>query len=169
MSGAPEKVLIIGVGNELLGDEGLGVHVARSLLAERASLPPHVDVLEAGTSLLDFLPAMPQYSRVIIVDAVRAGQKPGTVYRAETLNDFAAQLETSPPLSLHQWSLFETLRAAENLRLLPKRLSLVGAEPEQIELRMDLSPELKRAAARIISLLLEEVGVPRLSEQPKTT
>ncbi len=164
MSHEGEKVLIVGVGNELLGDEGLGVHVARSLLAAQAS-PPQVEVLEAGTSLLDVVQEMSRYSRVIIVDAVRAGQEPGTLYRAETLADLAGHLETILPISLHQWSLIETLRAAETLGLLPGQLTLVGAEPESIAPGTELSPRLARAAQRITSMLLKELGVPARPEQ----
>lgn len=157
MSCEAGKVLVVGVGNELLGDEGLGMHVARSLLAERASLPSQVDVLPAGTSLLDFVQEMSRYSRVIIVDAVHNGQKPGTIYRVETLAELARQLETLPPISLHEWSLIETLRAAEELGLLPAQLTLIGAEPESIAPSAELTPMLARAAQQIVSMLLEEL------------
>ena len=62
---AREKTLIVGIGNELLGDEGFGVHVARALLA-LPSLPCGVEVMEAGTCLLEVLPLLPQFARVIL-------------------------------------------------------------------------------------------------------
>jgi len=158
MSLPGEKVLIVGIGNELLGDEGLGVHVARSLLGAKASLPPQVEVLDAGTALLDLLPEMSRYSRVILVDAVRAGQEAGRIYRLESLADFAGQLDTNPRMSLHQWDLMETLRVAEMLGLLPKKLSLVGAEPESIAPGTELSPKLTQAAEKIVSILLDEAS-----------
>jgi hydrogenase maturation protease len=157
MSSDADSVLIVGLGNELLGDEGLGVHVARSLLAARDSLPAHVTVLEAGTSLLDVLPEMPRYARVILVDAVRTGRRPGTLCRAELSADSITQQEASAPVSLHQWGVMETLRAAKLLKLLPARLSLVGAEPERIGPGTELSPALARARERITSILLDEL------------
>jgi hydrogenase maturation protease len=163
MSSETDKVLVVGVGNALLGDEGLGVHVARSLLAAKASLPAHVEVFEAGTSLFDLLPEMSRYSRVIIVDAVRAGQEPGTVYRSASLAEAADEPETTAPISLHQWGLAETLRAAKMLGMLPQQLLLVGAEPENISPGTELSPKLARAAERIVSLVVAEasaVGEP---------
>ncbi len=163
-----QKVLVVGIGNELLGDEGLGVHVARSLLAElapmgsgRASLPLHVDVLVAGTSLLNIVPEMPRYARVIIVDAIQNNQRPGTLYRVDTLAELAGELEASVPLSLHEWNLIETLRAAEMLGLLPGKITLIGAEPESLAPSTELSPSLARAAKQIASILLEELGASR--------
>lgn len=150
-----ETVLIVGIGNELLGDEGLGVHVARALLAARSSLPPHVDVIEAGTALLDVLPEMARYSCVILVDAVQTGNEPGTVYRTEAVADFAGQF-TLPPVSLHQWGVLETLWAARALGLEPEQLILVGAEPESLAPSTQLSPKLQQAAEKILSLLVEE-------------
>lgn len=153
-----KTVLIVGVGNALLSDEGLGVHVARALLDARASLPPQVDVLDAGTALLDVLPEMYRYAQVILVDAVRAGREPGTLCRAELGADLAGPAGFPPPVSLHQWDLLETLRIAALLGQLPKQLTLVGAEPECLAPGTELSPKLKRAAQQIASLLRAETG-----------
>lgn len=158
-----EKILIVGVGNELLRDEGLGVHVARSLLAMKPSLPPHVDVLEAGTSLLDVLPRMPLYSRVIIVDAVRAGKRAGGLHRIETTDEFTESFESGASVSLHEMGVVEALRVASMLGLKPKKLLIVGAEPENIEPGTELSPRLDRAARKIISMLLSEIGGARIA------
>lgn len=154
---ARPRVLIVGVGNELLGDEGLGVHVARTLLARRNSLPAGVDVIEAGTSLLDLLGELARCERVILVDAVRAGGEPGTIYWLEPAKGLAADAPEPAPLSLHEWSLLEALRAAEKLHLLPPELSLVGAEPQATELSLQLSPAVERAARGIVATLTEEL------------
>ncbi len=159
----PDTILIVGVGNELLRDEGLGVHVVRSLLAGKTALPPHVGVLEAGTSLLDVLPRMRLYLRVIIVDAVRAGKVAGSIHHVEVTDELAGSLRTGPPVSLHEWGVMETLRVAAMLGLLPERLFIVGAEPERIEPGTQLSPRLARAAKKIVSMLLSEIGEPRFA------
>jgi hydrogenase maturation protease len=156
MADPTKTVLVIGTGNELLGDEGLGVHVARALLA-RDGLPEHVEVLEAGTALLDLLPHMSRYPQVILVDAVRAGQEPGSLYRLEIVAGSALQPVSYPPVSLHEWGILETLHAAETLGLMPGQLTLLGAEPEIVEPSLELSPRLARAAAQIVALLLDEV------------
>jgi hydrogenase maturation protease len=155
MTASAETVLIVGTGNELLGDEGLGIHVVRSLVA-RTSLPAHVEVIEAGTALLDLLPEMARCSRVILIDAIRAGGEPGTLYRLEIVAGSVLQTDTSLPVSLHQWGILETLRSAEMLDLMPQQLTLLGAEPESVELGLELSPRLTKAAEKIVAILLQE-------------
>jgi hydrogenase maturation protease len=155
-AGEEQKVLVVGIGNELLGDEGLGVHVARRLAAAKDSLPPHVEVIEGGTSLFDLLPALSRCARVTIVDAVRAGREPGSIYRLERL-DVADQCAGGPPVSLHDWGVLETLQAGRMLGMLPAWVSLIGAEPESIAPGTKLSPRLEQAAGRIVSMLLAEL------------
>jgi len=158
MSGAKRTVLIVGVGNELLGDEGFGVHVAQLLQAAPA-LPAHVEVLEAGTALLDVVQEMSRYFHVFIVDAVRAGREPGTLYRVD-LTGAGSQQPSAPFMSLHEWGVMETLLVAEKLGLLPERVTLIGAEPENVEPGMTLSPRLAQAAEEVVSRLWEEVLSP---------
>lgn len=153
-----ERILIVGVGNELLGDEGLGVHVVRALQAMRPALPGHVDVLEAGTSLMDALPRMVSYARVIIVDAVQAGKRPGSIHRIEAGRGFEKQWGCGGVVSLHELGVAETLEIGALMGLRPKSLLMVGAEPERIEPGMELSPRLVHAAKRIVSMLLSEAG-----------
>ena len=158
MNASGDRMLIVGMGNELLSDEGLGIHVVRSLLDTRSSLPAEVQILEAGTALLDALEEMSGYPRVILVDAVRAGRDPGTLYRWEVVSDSIRRFETLPPTSLHDWDLIDTLRASEMLGLLPKNITLFGAEPEFLEPGMELSPKVARAAEQLIAILREEVS-----------
>jgi hydrogenase maturation protease len=170
MSGDLESVLVVGAGNELLGDEGLGVHVARRLLAARSLLPAHVAVLECGTCLFDVVPEMSRHSHVIIVDAIRGGREAGTVYRAEIPGDLNGQFPATPLLSLHQWGVMETLQAAKLLGLAPPRITVFGAEPEHVHPSLEPSPALARAEAEIFATLLSELGAERAratSESPK--
>jgi hydrogenase maturation protease len=156
-AGSSGTMLIVGVGNELLGDEGLGVHVARSLLQRSPPLPPHVEVVDAGTALLDVLPEMARHSRVVIVDAIRTGKEPGTLYRAEVDSSFLGNTDSVLPLSLHQWDLLETLRVGQTLGLLPAQLTVLGAEPENISPGTRLSHRLAQAAENIVAGLLTEI------------
>ena len=151
-----DTTLVIGVGNELFGDEGLGVHVAR-LLASQPSLPGSVEVIEAGTSLFDFVPEFPRYSRVILVDAVRAGNPPGTIWRADSVADLDDETEATSFLSLHGWGVVESLHAAKKLGMVPQRLTIIGAEPETTEPGIGLSPTLSQAALRIVAVIRKEI------------
>ncbi|HSL24471.1 MAG TPA: hydrogenase maturation protease [Vicinamibacterales bacterium] len=153
MAAAPDRTLIVGVGNILLADEGLGVHVVRALLSADAALPSEVDLLDAGTALLSVLSELPRYARVIVVDAIRAGGRPGSVYQLDLRA--ALQEPKRPPdqYSLHQCELMDALLVASRLELLPGELFLVGAEPATCAPATDLSPALARAAERIVSML----------------
>jgi hydrogenase maturation protease len=158
--------LVVGVGNALLGDEGFGVHVARMLEATRG-LPPGVRVLEAGTALFDFVPEFARAERVMVVDAIRGGRPPGTLYRLELGSGLLADEEPELGLSLHDWGVLEALRGAKRLGLAPRRLSIVGAEPESLKPGLTLTPTLERARDRLVTRLLAELaGRRRLRTEP---
>ena len=150
-----ERVLIVGIGNLLLSDEGLGVHVVGALLSGSTPLPPGVDVIDAGTSLLDVLPELARYERVIIVDAVRGGGQAGTVYRIDLRAELRSEAAPRVRLSLHQWETMDALRAAQTLGLLPREILLIGAEPARLDTGIGLSEALARAAERIVRMLID--------------
>jgi hydrogenase maturation protease len=153
-----ESVLVVGIGNELLGDEGLGVHVARALQARKDELPRSVEVIDAGTSLLDLPAVVARFPRVILVDAIHADQEPGTVYRIDDAADLALSGELSPAISLHECSAADMLRMLRIMGIAIPHLSLIGAEPANIHPSLDLSPEVRAAAERIVSMLIGELG-----------
>ena len=159
MGDTAERVLIVGIGNLLLGDEGLGVHVARALLSADTMLPPSVEVIDAGTALMEVLPQLVGYDRWIVVDAVRGGEEPGTIYRLDLRAELDAPDE-STPLSLHQCDATDALRVAQVIGLLPSRIELIGAEPDRLDPGVELSPALTRAAVAIVSLLVRETALP---------
>lgn len=150
------RTLVIGAGNLLLGDEGLGVHAARALLA--APFSPGCDVVEAGTSLFEALAGAQSYDRVVLIDAIAAGGAPGTVYRME-IADIDSDLERAPaPLSLHEWSIADSLHAARLAGVLPRCIFIIGAEPAVIEPGMTLSPPASAALGKILGLLARDLG-----------
>jgi hydrogenase maturation protease len=155
------RTLIVGVGNELLGDEGLGVHVARHLLSSPDALPSSVDVVEAGTALFSVLGEASAYGRVILVDAVSTSRPPGTMYRLELDGEVEPGLSEPARFSLHEQDLFATLVDAKLMGLLPTRLTLFGVEPARVRPALNLSPALRRALPRIVSAVLAEATDPR--------
>lgn len=147
------RTLIAGVGNVLLGDEGIGVHAVRALLC--GELPAGADAVDAGTALGDLLGELPRYRTLILVDAVRGGGVPGTLYRMEV---------TSPdelagprrPLSLHEFGVAEALAQARALGVLPPRVALLGMEPARIGPGMELSETAARALPELVKIIREE-------------
>lgn len=167
MISSRDRTLIVGVGNLLLGDEGLGVHVAQALMAAPTRLPAGVDVIDAGTSLLDVLGELPRYDRVIIVDAMQCGDEPGAIRMLE-IPDPTALRRGAPVASLHQLELLDALAAAADLGLLPADLILIGAEVQSVSPGIALSSSCAVAAGRIVEWLRTREardGRPRMSRQ----
>jgi hydrogenase maturation protease len=146
-----KKILILGVGNLILRDEGVGVHAVREL--EKRDLPAHVKVIDGGTYLMDLLNVIQEAERIIVIDALRGGGKPGTVYRV-TPDDLMA--ETERTLSLHQVGLLEVLGMVRQLGGEPHAV-IIGVEPKEISWGMELTPEVEAKLPRVIDAVFEEL------------
>lgn len=132
----PEKVVVLGVGNLLMSDEGLGVRCVLEL--ERAGgLPAGVRVVEGGTSTHELLEDLEDLDVLVIVDAVAAGQQPGAVLRFEGSQVPAAFSNTFSP---HQHGINDLLASLAFLGRAPRRVILLGVQPERLALGMELSP-----------------------------
>ena len=145
--------LVAGVGNVLLGDEGIGVHAVRELMAQGP--PGGVDAIDAGTALGDLLGELPRYRALILVDAVHGGGRAGDLYRFEirSRDDLAS---AAAPVSLHEFGVAEALDQARTLGLLPPRVVLLGMEPARLEPGMELSPACARALPELLRRIRAE-------------
>jgi hydrogenase maturation protease len=148
------SVLILGIGNLLLSDEGVGVHAVRAL-AQR-DLPPGVDLLDGGTSGADLVDHLEGRAKVIVIDAASGDAPPGAVYRCEARD----LLEQEEPLSLHEFGLLDSLRMAERLGCAPQRVVVLGVQPATLEPGLELSPEVGAALPAILALALKEALAP---------
>lgn len=153
----PERqsnVLILGIGNLLLSDEGVGVHAVRRL-AQR-ELPPGVEVLDGGTSGADLVDHLDGRNKVVVIDAASGDGPPGTVYRCEARE----LIEQEGSLSLHEFGLADSLHMAERLGCAPQRVIVLGVQPATMEPGLDLSPEVAAVLPGIIRLALAEAAAP---------
>ncbi len=144
--------LVLGVGNILLGDEGVGVRVIQAMKEKK--LPGNVELLDGGTASLDLLDSLSNREKVIIVDAVKGGGKPGTLYHF-SLCDITAERKNLN--SLHQIGLLETLAMAEYLGCAPHHVTIYGIEPKKVDWGLELSPEVAAVVPRVIELLMAEL------------
>lgn len=145
-----KRIVIIGVGNLLLGDEGIGIHVVEEL--SKRNLPANVEVIDGGTGGVALLSLMEGAGKVIIVDAVLGGNSPGKIYvlDAERLMKGVVKF-----ISLHEMDLLSTLMIGRELGKLPPELILVGVEPKNYEeYNMDLSPEVKAVIPKVIEVII---------------
>ena len=149
---SPKRIVVIGVGNLLQKDEGIGIHAVKAL--QEMQLPDNVTIIDGGTSP-DILACTRGGDRLIIVDAARAGGDPGAIYRFQP-DDLIA--ERGAAVSVHE------LGVPQNLRLMllsgnePSEVVIIGIEPKEIEWGIELSPELEMKIPEIISVVLKEIS-----------
>jgi len=146
------KTLILGLGNILLSDEGVGVHVVH-LLRERYQFP-QVEVLDGGTLALDLLPYVEDTDRLLIVDAVQMDAPPGTVARlAGEEVPAVLNLKYSP----HQMGVSDLLAAARLLGRYPAELVLWGIQPASLDVGLELSPAVAAQVETVVQNVLAEL------------
>ncbi len=147
------STLVLGVGNILLSDEGVGVRIVEAMKGRELS--DNVELFDGGTASVDLLDSLANRDKVIIIDAVKGGNKPGTLYRF-TPDDIAIQRQAFT--SLHQVGLLETLTMAEYLNCTPREVIIFGIEPKKVSWGLELSPEVTGVVPRVIELVLSELG-----------
>jgi hydrogenase maturation protease len=151
--------LILGVGNLLMADEGVGIQVVQRL-QESVNLPETVQVLDGGTLGMDLLYYLEGTRRLLIVDAVETGCEPGTVIRLEN-DEVPAHL--SAKMSPHQMGIPDMLFAAKLRDLYPEKIVLLGVQPESLEPSLDLSPTVGALVEPLVQQIVTELvkwGVP---------
>jgi hydrogenase maturation protease len=152
---APPKIVILGVGNLLLSDEGVGVHVANELL--QLDLPAGVSVVEGGTDGLGLIDIITEADRLIVVDAVKGGGAPGSIYHFDI--DEVRGCPSGFQTSAHQIGILEVINLSGLIGQQPYT-TVIGVEPKSLEMSMELSPEVKDKIPRIIELVLDELKPP---------
>jgi len=161
MTDAPKPIRIVGVGNILMGDDGLGPTLIQ-LLSSRYDFPDHVELVDGGTPGLDFLPYISHARSVLVLDTVSSKGTPGEIriYRDGEI------IGSAPPprMSPHQPGLRESLMATELTDASPDEIVLIGVIPETIEQGTTLSAAVQSAVDDVIDTVLEELD--RLDASP---
>ncbi len=153
------RTLVLGLGNVLLHDEGIGVWVAESL-RRRFEFPASVTVLEGGTLGLDLLPWLDGVERLLLIDAVGLGGAPGSTARLEG-DRVPAVLDVK--ISPHQVGIRDLVAAARLVGSEPAQVVLWGMEPGRIDPGTGFSPRVAEALPALRAEVLEELrrwGVP---------
>ena len=139
----PASVLILGIGNYLVGDEGVGVHAVHAL--EKETWPAYVQVLDGGTGGFQLLDFFRTYSRIILIDATRDGAPAGTVrcFPARTPADFP------PARGAHDIGLRDLLSAAALLGPLPRIDVVTISVTDLVPMKLELSPAVAAALPEV--------------------
>jgi len=150
------QVAIIGIGNILCSDEGVGIHVINDINHE--ALNSNVKVFDCGTSGIAVLEAMDDTEKAIIIDAVSSGRKPGTIHLYTMEDLLRMEDKTLKLVSLHQFDLMATLKLGmtTNAYKMPCRIIIIGVEVKSLESSMDLSDEVTKALPKVIETVIHE-------------
>lgn len=153
-----KSVTVLGIGNTIFHDEGLGVHILPLLEEKLACFGGQVEIIEGATDGIRLLGPIEDTDQLIIIDAMNGGKEPGTVYRVES-DDIPAYYGLK--MSVHQLGFHEVLMAAKIRERLPARMVMFGVQPQLLEFGIGLTEQVEAAlpevANRIAALVREWV------------
>jgi hydrogenase maturation protease len=159
-------VLVLGLGNVLLADDGVGVRAVAALERDFEP-PPGVRILDGGTLGLALLGELAEARRIVLVDAVATGDPPGTLVRVD---GDEVEPAVRGRLSPHQIGVADLLDALRLLDRIPESITLIGLTPATIELSTELSPAVASALPALIATVAAELfalGRPLVSLTPE--
>ncbi len=148
------KTCLIGLGNILMQDDGIGVHAVREI-ERRFRFSPQIAIVDGGTLGLALLPLIEGYGRVLFVDAVEAGREPGAVIVREG-EEVPACLGAQ--VSVHQAGLADLLYAARMAGMMPPEVCLVGIQPQAVGLGLEPTPLLRDKREELITSVLARLA-----------
>ena len=146
-------IAVFGIGNILLSDDGVGVHVLNRL-KEEYDLPGYVELIDGGTKGLDLLPLLEDRDKVLFIDAANFKKDPGTIGEVEG-DKIPAFL--SSKLSVHQIGLPDLLFSAKLMGVLPPEMCLIGIQPESMETSVEMSDVVKKGVEPLLLKVLDKL------------
>ena len=149
-----KKQLVLGVGNLLLTDEGIGIHAVQRLY-EAQTLPESVEIVDGGTAGLALLYYLEGVDQLVIIDAVETGGKPGTIVR---LAGDRIPVYMSLKVSPHEITLPDFLAAAKLRDLYPKEVVVWGMQPDCLDVGVELSPAVEMQLDILLQHVKQELG-----------
>jgi hydrogenase maturation protease len=159
------KVLVLGIGNLLLQDEGAGVRALEEF-ERRYGVPAGVELLDGGTSGMELLQYIQGRSHLILLDVVKGGNPPGTIIRLEG-EDVPALFRKK--ISPHQLGISDLLATARLIGRMPDNVVLFGIEPKSIDTGLEMSDEVGRNIGRLadmVAMELNSLGVDVIPNVP---
>jgi len=134
-----KDTIVIGLGNILFSDEGIGVHLIRKL-SENQGKFPSVEFIDAGTGGLNILHLIANRKKAVIIDCVKMGKNPGTIKRFEPAD--VKTVKKMMHFSLHEADILRIIELSRQLGECPDQIVIFGIEPESLELGQNLSETL---------------------------
>ena len=149
-----KDVLILGIGNILLQDDGLGVHILNEL--EKMDLPDKVELLDGGTGGFHLIPIIEDKKKLIILDAIVSEDEPGSIYRLK-FEDI--EYKQKAGISLHEAGIIEALKIASIHGKRPDTIIIAVRPKEYKTFGLDVTPEIKKIFPDVIDLVMKEISL----------
>ena len=155
-------IVLLGVGNILLTDEGFGVHVVNQLREDYVFNPP-ITILDGGTMGMELLTYMRGMTKLLLVDAINGGDAPGTVYEFphEEMNSYFTEA-----ISVHEVGMQDILRIRALQEDPLEDAVVIGVEPESLELGLDLSETTQAVVEDVKKRILEVLASWNVTATP---
>jgi hydrogenase maturation protease len=147
------KIIVLGLGNILLSDEGVGVHAVEALL-EYFDFPEGVWLVDGGTLGLDLLPWIEGVEKALFIDAINLRKEPGAIAVLED-EDIPSYLE--PKFSFHHVGLSDLLFTSTFMGIRPGKVVLIGMQPEKMEVGLTLSATVSENFEKLLQAILEKL------------
>ena len=145
------RVLILGIGNTLRGDDGLGVFIVKQMEESGIRLPKGVSLLDGGTAGFDLLGLIDGYDKIVIVDALKTNDKPGSIYRFTPEH----AVESRARISMHEVGIMEVIKTLRIMDINPE-IEFVGVVPENIsDMNTTISQAVMESIPRAVEVILE--------------
>lgn len=142
--------VVIGIGNTLMKDDGVGVHAVRYI---RDKVPRGVTTIEGAVYSIDMISYLEGYKKVLFIDGIDAGDEPGAIFRFSP-EDLRSG---SSPVSVHELGPLELIRDAKLLGQCPEEVVVYTVQIKELGLGEGLSPEVERALPRLAELINKEI------------
>lgn len=147
-----KPIMVIGVGNSIQMDDGVGIHFLREL--EKETIPEEVELFDGGTLGIDLMYYIEGRDKLIFIDSVKAGEKPGTLFKFQPSD---LTYDDAPKTSIHQIGLIESLQMISIIGKAPDKIVIFGVQPKTIDWGEQLTPEVKASIPKLIKHVKEEI------------
>jgi hydrogenase maturation protease len=153
------KIAIVGCGNLLLGDDGIGIYVLNEL--KKLKLPKNIELIDAGVNAIQILSELNKFEKIIIVDAIKARVGKLYKFKADKLRNLKSNLISTHNITLPHT--FELLKILNKKSL--NKITIYGIGVRNIEFGKGLSKKLKKIVPRIVEKILGEIFKQTLPQE----
>lgn len=156
------RVVVLGIGNTIMSDEGVGVHAVEAL-RRSYTLPGFVEIIDGGTSSMELLDDLADVDLLVVVDAVKAGKPEGTLVR---LGDSEVPVFFRSKLSPHQIGLSDVMASLEFVGQFPKHMVVIGVQAENFELGLEMTPLIAARVPDLVAMVIAELAEHGIAALP---